>query len=559
MANIPKRKSKSNDKINMTLDIPTLNAMIKYVQCEYVSLNYKSNLNKLLQYLDIETNKVNPDIYNRLKLLELMLDTIVTNNVVSSDIIQMKINESGDPNIVELSVNLGIGKNKLSQSECDVMTKMINERLQTIAIYKTKDNLIRLLENIDGTSYETSYTSLINELKDVMSSLLMDLHNSNASQGLLRQFSFSDDDYANLLGTVVNKAKKPSSILQTGIRQLNAILSPGFKSGRFYVILGGTGKFKSGTLLNITDQIRRYNPQIIPYENGRRKCILFITMENSIEETVERLYDMYSDVEDEMRDKTIKDVYNTLKESGKFEFDADSGIDIEMRYYGNLEINTSEIYNIVRSLNDKGKEPIAIVLDYIKRIDSIHPSNGDERVRIGYVSKELKNIAQDLQIPVISAMQLNRDGNGIIDAASRDGKEDVARFVGTSSIGNSWEIAEDADWICLINLEKQKSSGQTYLTFKRLKIRGKSDRTAVDYFNHPFTNEKNIRLEVDIDKEKPVSIISIASDLESIEEKNNELDGENKHHRITPKDLKAQQISQVINSIPLNSMLPKGV
>ena len=41
---------------------------------------------------------------------------------------------------------------------------------------------------------------------------------------------------------------------------------------------------------------------------------------------------------------------------------------------------------------------------------------------------------------------------------------------------------------------------------------------ASDYFNHPFTNAKNIRLEPDVDKEATISIMSLANDLESIEE-----------------------------------------
>ena len=100
----------------------------------------------------------------------------------------------------------------------------------------------------------------------------------------------------------------------------------------------------------------------------------------------------------------------------------------------------------------------------------------------------------------------------------RDSKQDVARFVGSSSIGNAWDIIEDSDWVCLINLELQKSTQQLFLTFKRLKIRGKKVPMSSDYFNHPFSNAKNIRLEPDVNKEYSLSIMSLATDLESIEE-----------------------------------------
>ena len=41
---------------------------------------------------------------------------------------------------------------------------------------------------------------------------------------------------------------------------------------------------------------------------------------------------------------------------------------------------------------------------------------------------------------------------------------------------------------------------------------------ASDYFNHPFINAKNIRLEPDVNKESTISVISLANDLESIDE-----------------------------------------
>ena len=227
------------------------------------------------------------------------------------------------------------------------------------------------------------------------------------------------------------------------------------------------------------------------------------------------------------------------------------GIDIYFKYAGNLEINTAQIHQYIKELREKGMQPICVVLDYIKRIDSVHPSYGDERVRMSFVTKELKNIAQLYEIPIITAMQLNREGNSIIDAAMRESKQDVARFVGSSSIGNAWDIIEDSDWVCLINLEMQRSTNQLFLTFKRLKIRGKSSlpaMAAVDYFNHPFANAKNIRLETDVDKEHTVSVISLATDLESIEEKESSFN-ELPKDRPTLEEIKKNSKGKVLSSL----------
>lgn len=549
-------KKEKEQKVKLPFDVGILNSFIKYMRCEYVGGSQVRMLHRLISNLELTDYVYQLDIYLRLRtlkeLLELHLEGIQDESLLYSSTVQRFADAK------EILDDIGLTKNQLNSAECEHISKVIEERVQTLEVFSVRERMIQLLSQLQESYFDISYYGLMEELKTLMGKVMMSLQETNSDQGLLREFSFSDENAVQLLGAVLKKAKLPASILQTGIRQLNAILSPGFQSGRLYTILGGSGKFKSGTLLNLADQIRRYNPQITPFENGMQKTILFITLENSIEESIERIYDMYSAIDDDFRDREIADVVNTFKTNGEFSFTAKTGLDITFIYRGNLEISTADIYGIVRELNEKGKQPICIFLDYIKRIESAHPSMGDERVRMSYVAKELKTIAQFYQIPVITAMQLNRDGNAIIDAAMRDSKQDVARFVGSSSIGNAWDIIEDSDWVCLINLELQKSTNQLFLTFKRLKIRSKKSKdNTIDYFNHPFTNEKCIRLMPDVDKENGVSIISLASDLESIAEAENDL----KSSRERPKasristEVKSQKILNTIKAIQLDGLV----
>lgn len=558
MSKVVTRKGSSqltSGKVKFNFDVQMLNALIQYTQCEYVARSNLYNLQKLFNYTEPDLYQQEVPIYIRICILQSILKSMIDLGLTSKDLIRSQLRQDFEPG-VEVVDNLNFDKNRLNISECEYIAKFVSEKLQYIEIYQKKDSLINLLRKIDETAdYNVSYYETITQIKDTVGALMVALQDNTQEQGLLREFAFSTSEAASLLNKMVTKAKQPSAILQTGIRQLNAILSPGFQSGRLYTIIGGSGKFKSGTLLNLTDQIRRFNPQIIPVENGLRKCVLFITLENSIEETVERLYDMYSGMDADLRNMSTEEVIDTLRNEGGFDFRNGGGIDICFRYAGNLEISTADIYGIVTDMNNKGLAPICIVLDYIKRIDSAHNSNGDERVRMSFVAKELKTIAQYYQIPVITAMQLNREGNSIIDSAMRDSKQDVARFVGTSSIGNAWDIIEDSDWVCLINLELQKSSQRLFLTFKRLKIRGKKIPMASDYFNHPFVNAKNIRLEPDVDKESTISIMSLANDLESIDEEE-----DNKKNTLTnlqQKNREKKSSESILNS--LKGVLPNNI
>lgn len=563
-AKIKKRNSSTSGKIKVKFDVALLNTLIKYIRCEYVGLSSLSQLRKFINFLDISAYEYEEAIYPRLRCLDILTRLICEDGIHDENILRSSLGEEY-PQGIDVIDQVGFGINQLSSSECDFITDSIRVRVQTIAISTKKAELLETLEKIDASSFSSSYVELVEKVRRLMTELITEIQMTDSDQGLLREFAFSMNDAAALIDKIVKKAKRPASVLQTGIRQLNAILSPGFQSGRMYCFLGGSGKFKSGTLLNIAEQIRRFNPQIPAYENGLRKCILFITLENSIEETVERIYDMYCETNGNIRDDDTQQVMNALKTNGGYDFTATSGIDIFMKYAGNLEINTGEIHVYMKELREKGYMPICIILDYIKRIDSVHNSNGDERIRMSFVAKELKTIAQYYEIPLITAMQLNREGNSIIDAAMRESKQDVARFVGSSSIGNAWDIIEDSDWVCLINPEIQISTGNKFLTFKRLKIRGKADLpegggNPIDYFNHPFEAENGIRLQTDVDKEKTVSLMSLATDLETIEDREMEYK-ELPKKRPTIEDMKKQSAGKVLNSlgVHLSNELPNSL
>ena len=557
MPRVKKRNSTPSNKIKVKFDVDLLNTLIKYVRCEYVGQTALSQLRKFIKYLDIDSYEYEEAIYPRLKTLDILTKAISEDGIRDDTLLRTHIKEQYSSGI-DIIDQVGFNKNQLSSTECDYVTNAVRVRVQTIAISIKKNKLLDTLEKIDASSFTPSYAELVEDVRKQMTELITELQVTDNDQGLLKEFAFSMDEAAALIDRIVKKAKRPASILQTGIRQLNSILSPGFQSGRMYCFLGGSGKFKSGTLLNIAEQIRRFNPQIPAYENGMRKCILFITLENSIEETVERIYDMYCETNGNMRDDDTQQVIDALRKNGRYDFTATSGIDIFMKYAGNLEINTGEIHVYIKELKEKGYVPICIILDYIKRIDSVHNSNGDERIRMSFVAKELKAIAQYYEIPMITAMQLNREGNSIIDAAMRESKQDVARFVGSSSIGNAWDIIEDSDWVCLINPEIQISTGQKFLTFKRLKIRGKSEVTEsggnpIDYFNHPFDIEHGIKLQTDVDKDHTVSLISLATDLESIEEKENEFK-ELPKKRPSLDDIKNSSKGKVLSSLGVQLM-----
>lgn len=531
--------------LNISLDMSSV--LVDYALSYSPSQNNLANFKKLLDLIDLEAYKYNYDIYNNLLLCKYILterlDEGITNPIILKENIKGK-----DATLIDLCDKIDWNNAKIVGQDAKAITGYIDKKMQFYFFYLEMPKIIEAWDRCCKTGFEMDDNDF-SDVNERMSKLVVTMQNSTVAPGLLREFNFSNPSVGDTILSIAKQAQRPSSVLQTGIRQLNAILGPGFRGGKLYVFLGFSGKFKSGTLLNLSDQIRNFNPQLEDLtEDGKRNTLLFITAENTINETIERIYAMYDESGIPFIYANPEDIRQTILTNGKFAInDNERGIDIELRYFNNLEIKTSDIYRIVDEMERNGQRVIGIVVDYIKRIQSITPSYGDETFRVGCVAKELKTLGEYYNVPVITAQQFNRNGNAIIDSAMRDEKSDLLRLVGSSDIGGAWTVVEEADFVCAINLERHKKENRLYLSFKCTKNRcGNIDKNASSYFNHPFANDQEMRLETDLDKEGSLSIMSLASDLESV-------DLEKLEEMSRPVIVKSTGASSVLSSIGINS------
>lgn len=507
-----------SEKMDLKLNIDMADLLLEYAISNKPSKNHQANLKQLLDVIDMDVYKSTYEIKDRLLLTRSILD-IKLNEEVSKLALVKEQCKQNNPDLVELINATSWSNASLQSNDIKIINKWIEDHMQFYYFYIEMPKIVDIWASCTKQGFMMN-TDALNEVNERLNRLIVRMKNTEISSGILREFNFAAPNVTDLIKFSVEKAQKPSAILQTGIRNLNAILGPGFRGGKLYTILGMSGKFKSGTLLNLADQITKFNPALEKVVNGKRNTLLFVTMENSIEETIERLYNMYADETDNYMNSTYEQVIETLRTKGKFIINNDScdGINIDIRYFANMEISTADLYRLIDDMESNNAHVIGVILDYIKRINSTFQHHGDETQRVTYVAKELKTLALNYDIPVITAQQINRMGNATVDAAMRDGKKDLIRFVGNSDIGGAWSVIEESDWVAIINLEKHVKTGQLYLTIKRTKNRsGKTDVTTMDYFNHPFTNDRSLKLMTDVDKDHSVSILSLSSDLNSVD------------------------------------------
>ena len=234
-------------------------------------------------------------------------------------------------------------------------------------------------------------------------------------------------------------------------------------------------------------------------------------MENTLDESFARIWNMSvenTDVESNKASHVVKQ----LKDR-KIVGNDDMGI--ILAYRPNMSISTADIRDMIDELEAEGKEVILFSFDYIKRIMPEKRAR-DEKEELKNVTNELRQIAIDYQIPVVSAHQFNRSGLATINNAMRDNKADLARYLGGDNVGSAYEVMENADMSIALNLERKKDNKILYLTFYRLKARYRPS-TKMDYFNQPFEIENEFMLRDDILSSKPLGIISLDTNMEGVD------------------------------------------
>ena len=350
------------------------------------------------------------------------------------------------------------------------------------------------------------------------------------------------DSVKSAIGLTLQSLASGGSIFKTGIRRINTLLSPGYMNGRLYVWLGLPGSFKSGLLLKHTLDFRKYNPGYKSRTPGMKPCVLYISMENTFTETIERIWTMTFDepmvnfTEEEAIDK-ICDVLGITKvikddvvvkdaEVGEslasqlLDRDAKSNeetIEIVLQYYPYRSINTDDLFTIIQDLRDENMEVCGLVFDYIKRIEPATPTPDNQILELDHITNELKALAVIQDIPVITAHQMNRSAASVVDNAVLHGKTDVVKLAGREFVGDAFNVLQNSDFAAVLNREYKPGTDELFLTVNVLKRRridqAEAEFAKYTYLAHPFSKKNSMRLLDDVNLDKVLSLQSLGSDI----------------------------------------------
>lgn len=505
----------SNLKIKISIEVLDMMIAFLYKPSTLRTRKTLNNIYLLLTSIDKSMYENDPELSNRYWIILKTIEARISEKINSEDMYINYILDDNDCDEYKSDILKNVVTNKkISYDESKVLIKMVEDRLRYGYALTYKNIIGDYINSIDPDDMK-SFKAIDEELYYIANSFI-GIHRKTKTLDGNNKFSLDDDVFIPVVTDSVNRLKDRNRIYTTGIRMLNAILSPGYLSKRLYMYLAFPGGGKSQILLKSALDIRKYN-KIETKDPDKRPVVLFITLENTIEETVERLFNMTC-TNDDIRNYTPKQVVEMLKKDGNLGLNSKNNIDIVIQEYGNREIDTNDLHSIIQDLSDEGMETVALVLDYVKRIRPAE-KGATEKEELKNITNELKDLAKAWDIPVITAQQLNRTSATIVDTAMQSSKADLAKLIGRDGVAGAWEIQENSDFVCILNQERKRDTGELFMTFKMIKRRYKSVEEDEkykkrEYFNHPYNPENEIQLIDDIGLDESLSVFSLSSEID---------------------------------------------
>lgn len=479
-------ESKDNSLI---LDLQTLHMFAMFTMSDNTKIrmsNY-SALRSFMNSLNLKLYVSEPEKMKYInfvnRALECILDRKIGNN---KDMLMQYVNGSnGEKPLLDFKIS------ELSNSEIDYVNNIISELSKSMFMYSYADSIMEVCQRFKTDSYikrgeiSAEFESLVDDVKKEFRRV-----NSELSTEL--DFSLDKNSVRDRVEDIYRKEINPSRTLVCGMQGLNRMNGGGFESGRVYMFFGTAASGKSFTTLDIALQVKMYNNNYKCHDKTKKPCIVILTMENSTQETVSRIYSMLS--MNRMKDSSMEDVLRLFETDPHLNMEYND-INIIIKYKPNLSVDTSYLYTMYEDLLEEGYEPMMIIQDHIKRIKPAY-SQRDLRLDLGEIVNEFKAFAVEKDLVFLSISHLNREAAKTLEEAKRTNKSDVGKLLGRSNVSESMLMIDNCDVGYIITKDYNRE-GSMFLAFTLIRTRTQFE---FDYFCQPFVPGNDVKLVEDMNR-----------------------------------------------------------
>lgn len=421
-----------------------------------------------------------------------VMDYIISKDIIHAGIYNINIQEMSNQDVEYVN---------------NMMTSLLDSATFSAYIHKFAD-ISRDFDN--ASAYEK--TAIVNNWKDMISNCNNHIRNNKVINSEQEFVSLRPGIFEEYAKDTYSYVTNTSSKLSTGMVGLNYLLGGGFENTRVYGFFGLQGEGKSLTLLNLALQMKMFNKKYKTKDPTKKPAIVYLTLENTKRETFSRLCSMVTG----HRMSEIgnsEQVVQMMRENGLVVND-ENPIDLIIKYEPSNSVDTGYLYDFADTLADNNYEVICYIVDYINVIKSIDRfSASEERLRLGSIINEMKTIASDMDIPIITAGQLNREANRKVDEAREKGTLNILSYIDRSNLGESMLILNNLDGAFVIAPSYIARIKEKYLSIKLVKHRFEPYTKPLNYcmgIYHPYDNIDSINLTCDVGLREPLFMLDLS-------------------------------------------------
>lgn len=206
----------------------------------------------------------------------------------------------------------------------------------------------------------------------------------------------------------VDYLNKKHAFIPTFSPSLNALIGGGYASKALTVWYGESNMGKTTFLCNDA-----------AYAFSQGYDVVYITLEMDKQEIMKKIIANLLEIPVEC-----------LKDYGE-EFYAErlreiSTSDLRILEWNAFEVNSTGIEEAIKELAIKEDfKPHIIFLDYINCMSANKTAGGKKHEELGYVTKELENISKNLDVPIVTCSQFNRNAYGNTKPSAKDVGESI--------------------------------------------------------------------------------------------------------------------------------------
>ena len=427
----------NKDTFKFKWDISLLNKLIGlcYKKSQYITIFNLRNLQKLMNTSDFSIYANKSQIIKRIIFIRRTLEAKLDHKFLDEGlIINYACNDTDDVVTNDIVANLPKYKNLTHQEIQYLNVNIIEDRLLYGSVQPFLSRMADIIERVESGEFQT-YSEAFNWLQEWNQDFSTNIRHirSEVNNGVLR---FNDPLFEEKVQDILDKLGTTQSIIISGMQMLNEMLAPGYRGGKLYTYAALPANFKSGLLLKTAiDTIKFNGKSYRGKKDSHKKAVIYFTMENTTPETFERTFNMTVNKES-VTSFSSKHIVAELKKAGIV---GNEDMELIVVYKPNRSISTADIRYFIEELDEENIEVALLCFDYIKRIRPAEKA-ANEKEELKNVTNELRQIAIDMDIPVVTAAQLNRQAAATLNSAVRSGKSDILKEIDSSMIGTAWEI-----------------------------------------------------------------------------------------------------------------------